>query len=87
MVVPAHVGLEHPNLLWLVGLGILSFVAGLLVNLSRSADTSDHDTAVGDTTDRAASQATGMMYHDSRKYSATALMTMPAMVSMGPRFE
>lgn len=51
MVLPAHVGLEHPNLLWLVGLGIISFIAGLLVNLSRSGDSSDHDTAVDDTTD------------------------------------
>jgi len=33
MVVPAHLGVEHPSLLWLVAVGILAFVAGLGVNL------------------------------------------------------
>ena len=31
-----HLGLEHPSALWLVGVGLLAFVAGLLVNLYRS---------------------------------------------------
>lgn len=37
MVLPLHLGVEHPNLLWLVGVGLLAFVAGLLVDLYRSA--------------------------------------------------
>ncbi len=36
MVVPAHLGFEHPNLLWLVLVGIGAFVIGLGVNLYRS---------------------------------------------------
>jgi hypothetical protein len=36
MVVPAHLGLAHPNLVWLVVVGLLAFVAGLGVNLYRS---------------------------------------------------
>lgn len=36
MVSPLHVGIEHPNLLWIAASGILAFVAGLLVNLYRS---------------------------------------------------
>ncbi|WP_336024002.1 hypothetical protein [Halobellus salinisoli] len=31
-----HLGVEHPSALWLVGVGLLTFVAGLLVNLYRS---------------------------------------------------
>ena len=42
MVVPAHIGLEHPSLLWLVGIGLLAFVAGLWVNL-RSDGGSVHE--------------------------------------------
>ena len=38
MVVPAHIGFEHPSLLWLVGVGILMFAAGLAVNLYRATD-------------------------------------------------
>jgi len=36
MVSPLHVGLEHPNLLWIAAAGLLAFVAGLAVNLYRS---------------------------------------------------
>lgn len=36
MVVPAHVGFEHPNLLWIVVVGIAAFAVGLGVNLARS---------------------------------------------------
>lgn len=36
MVIPLHLGLEHPNLAWLVVAGLLAFVAGLGVNLYRS---------------------------------------------------
>jgi len=38
MVPPTHIGLEHPQLLWLVVVGLLAFVAGLGVNLYRSTD-------------------------------------------------
>lgn len=38
MVVPAHVGIEHPNLLWIVVVGIAAFAAGLAVDLVRSSD-------------------------------------------------
>jgi len=50
MVVPAHLGLAHPNLVWLVVVGLLAFVAGLGVNLYRSTtDTDPHDEpGVGD---------------------------------------
>lgn len=41
MMVPAHTGLEHPNLLWLVVIGVFTFIAGLIVNLSRSTDDGD----------------------------------------------
>jgi hypothetical protein len=43
MVVPAHVGLEHPNLIWLIGIGIVMFAVGLWVNLSRSTTDTVHD--------------------------------------------
>jgi hypothetical protein len=36
MVSPLHVGLGHPNLLWIAAAGLLAFVAGLAVNLYRS---------------------------------------------------
>ncbi|MGQ4556518.1 hypothetical protein [Halobellus sp. GM3] len=36
MIAPLHLGLEHPNALWLVGAGLLAFLAGLAVNLYRS---------------------------------------------------
>jgi len=36
MVAPLHVGLGHPNLLWIAAAGLLAFVAGLAVNLYRS---------------------------------------------------
>jgi hypothetical protein len=39
MVVPLHLGLEHPSALWLVGVGLLAFLAGLGVNLYRSRRT------------------------------------------------
>ena len=40
MYQPLHVGLEHPNLLWIVATGLLAFVVGLGVNLYRSLDDS-----------------------------------------------
>ena len=48
MVTPLHLGLEHPSVLWLLGAGLLAFVAGVVVNLyrSRRADTSAN--AVGE---------------------------------------
>ena len=37
---PAHIGTEHPNLLWIAVAGLLSFGAGLGVALfNRGADT------------------------------------------------
>ncbi len=49
MVVPAHLGFAHPNLLWIVGAGILAFAAGLGVNLYRSnSDSSPPDPAASD---------------------------------------
>lgn len=36
MTLPVHLGLEHPNLVWLVVVAILAFVAGLGVNLYRT---------------------------------------------------
>lgn len=50
MVVPAHLGLEHPSLAWLVVVGILAFVAGLGVNLYRSY-TSAESPPVSDASD------------------------------------
>ncbi|WP_203229143.1 hypothetical protein [Halobellus captivus] len=43
-----HLGLEHPSILWLVGVGFLAFVAGLVVNLYRSR----RSNASPDATDR-----------------------------------
>ena len=45
MVAPLHIGLEHPNVVWLVGVGLLAFLAGLLVNLYRSRRSSSLDAA------------------------------------------
>lgn len=39
MVVPLHLGFEHPNLVWLGITALLAFVAGLVVNLYRSSTT------------------------------------------------
>ena len=50
MALPLHVGLEHPNLTWLVIVGILTFAAGLGVNLYRSLGT-DTQTDPADETD------------------------------------
>lgn len=36
MTLPLHLGLEHPSPAWLVGTGLLAFLAGLVVNLYRS---------------------------------------------------
>ena len=36
MTLPLHLGLEHPDLLWIAGTGLLAFLAGLVVNLYRS---------------------------------------------------
>ncbi|WP_167599410.1 hypothetical protein [Halorussus marinus] len=36
MISPLHVGVEHPNLLWVGAAGLVAFVAGLAVNLYRS---------------------------------------------------
>lgn len=36
MTLPIHLGLEHPNLVWLVVVAILAFLAGLGVNLYRT---------------------------------------------------
>jgi len=36
MTLPLHLGIEHPSLLWLVAVGLLAFLAGLVVNLYRS---------------------------------------------------
>lgn len=47
MAVPAHLGLEHPSLVWLVVVGIVTFVAGLGVNLYRSTDRTDADSDAG----------------------------------------
>ncbi|NHN47966.1 hypothetical protein G9464_10200 [Halostella sp. JP-L12] len=41
MVIPAHIGIEHPNLVWLVAVGIATFAAGLGVNMYRSDDAAD----------------------------------------------
>lgn len=38
MTLPVHLGLEHPNLVWLVVVAILAFAAGLGVNLSRTRE-------------------------------------------------
>lgn len=40
MVVPVHIGVEHPNVLWLVVVALLAFGAGLGVNLYRSRQAS-----------------------------------------------
>jgi hypothetical protein len=36
MVLPLHVGTEHPDLIWLLATGVLAFAAGLGVHLFRS---------------------------------------------------
>lgn len=50
MVVPAHLGVGHPNLIWIVVVGIMAFGAGLGVNLYRSRRDSSlsNETVVGD---------------------------------------
>lgn len=50
MVVPAHLGVEHPNLIWIVVVAIMAFGAGLGVNLYRSRQDSSlsDETVVGD---------------------------------------
>ena len=42
MTLLLHLGLDHPSLVWLVGTGLVAFLAGLVVNLyrSRRGDTS-----------------------------------------------
>lgn len=45
MEVPAHLGIEHPNLIWLVVVGMLTFIAGLGVNLYRSTETDESTTS------------------------------------------
>ncbi|UPM44391.1 hypothetical protein [Halocatena salina] len=39
MVAVLHLGLEHPNLVWIALTGLLAFIAGLGVNLYRSSRT------------------------------------------------
>lgn len=41
MVVPLHLGFEHPNLVWIAITALLAFIAGMGVNLYRSS-TTDH---------------------------------------------
>lgn len=43
MAIPVHLGLEHPSLVLLVVVGIITFVAGLGVNLYRSTREVDSD--------------------------------------------
>jgi hypothetical protein len=43
MVVPLHLGLGHPNMLWIASTALLTFVAGLSVNLYRSRTQNDAD--------------------------------------------
>ncbi|MFB6087699.1 MAG: hypothetical protein ABEJ85_04190 [Haloarculaceae archaeon] len=46
MVVPLHIGIEHPSTVWLLGVAVVAFVAGLAVNLYRSnaaSETPDAD--------------------------------------------
>jgi hypothetical protein len=47
MIVPAHIGLEHPNALWLLAVGVCAFVAGLGVNLYVDRADSQRDPAAG----------------------------------------
>lgn len=44
MDAPLHLGLEHPNLLWIVAVGILAFAGGLAVNIARSRRASPAET-------------------------------------------
>ncbi|WP_202935043.1 hypothetical protein [Halorussus amylolyticus] len=37
MLLPLHVGIGHPSLVWIAASAILAFVAGLVVNLYRSS--------------------------------------------------
>jgi len=49
MALPLHVGLEHPNLTWIVVAGVAAFAGGLGVNLYRSlGDDPAVETADGD---------------------------------------
>ena len=50
MALPLHVGLEHPNLTWIVVAGVAAFAAGLGVNLYRSLG-DDTQTDPADDTD------------------------------------
>lgn len=47
MVLPAHLGLEHPSLLWIGVVGIAAFVAGLGVNIYRSYTSTDSSPVSG----------------------------------------
>jgi hypothetical protein len=44
MVIPLHMGIGHPNLVWLSSTAILSFIAGMGVNVYRSATHERHQT-------------------------------------------
>jgi len=48
MLVPVHLGFEHPNLVWLVVVAIIAFAVGLGVNLYRSAETGTHHKPASD---------------------------------------
>jgi hypothetical protein len=41
MILPLHVGIEHPSLLWIAATALLAFVVGLGINLYCSLNDSD----------------------------------------------
>jgi hypothetical protein len=48
MLVPIHLGLEHPNLVWLVVVAVIAFAAGLGLSLYRSAETGTYHEPASD---------------------------------------
>lgn len=50
--IPLHVGIEHPNLLWIAVPSLLSFAAGLGLGLFAGTDSPEPETEPVSETDR-----------------------------------
>lgn len=48
MITPLHLGIHHPNLVWIGITALLAFIAGMGVNLYRSTDKQGSDSAIPD---------------------------------------
>lgn len=53
MVIPLHLGIEHPSLVWLGLTALLSFIAGMGVMMYRSTTPEQHpESSTSDSPDR-----------------------------------